>query len=143
MRAVYLSFFLIFIVSCGSVNVERKAELRFDSLFFAKVGSRKNIVLEPNESKAGRVLAGLFTAGPIGAIATANTEKGFSQPKAFEYDLYINLNETKTIISRSVVDVGSCVEVISPDESDLELLRVVSAENCENSYNEVVQPTNG
>lgn len=143
MRFIYLSFFLIFLASCSGIYVERKTKLRFDSLFFAKVDGRKSIMLEPNESKTGRILVGLVSAGPVGAIATANTEEGFSQPKAFEYDLYTNSNERKIITSRSIVDVGSCVEVISPDESDIELLRVVSVENCEYSYNKAMHPTNG
>ena len=143
MRFIYLSLISILLISCSGINVERKTDLRFDSLFFAKVNSRKSVAIEPNESKAGRVFVGLISAGPIGAIATANTEEGFGQPKAFEYDLYINSDESKTIISRSIVDVGSCVEVISPDGSDIELLRVVSVAKCENSYNKALHPTSG
>lgn len=143
MRLILLSLFNILLVSCSSMHVERKTQLGFDSLFFAIVDNRTSITLEPNESKVGRVLVGLVSGGPIGAIATANTEEDFSHPKAYEYVLHTNLNESKTIISRSIVDIGSCVEVISPDESVIEVLRVVLQENCKNSYNKVMHPENG
>jgi hypothetical protein len=81
------------------------------------------------------------SAGPIGAIATANTEGGFSDPKAFEYTLSLNENVSKLIVSRSIAEVGSCVEVISPDVSEIELLRVVALNLCTESYNKSIQPT--
>ncbi len=87
------------------------------------------------------MLVGLLSAGPIGAIATANTEEGFSHPKAFEYILNVNANKNKLVTSRSIVDIGECVEVISPDESSIEILRVVSPENCGESDNKAMYPT--
>lgn len=139
-----MRFFLLLIlvagsVACSSIDVKQTAPLSFDTLFIGEIGARKNIVLEPNESKAGRVFVGLISAGPVGAIATANTEEGFSEPKAYEYSLLLASDESKIVVSRSMVEIGSCVEVVSPDESDLELLLVISAENCEASYNKANQ----
>lgn len=134
MKVIILVSLLSLLASCSSINVERTSPLRFDLLFLATVEERKDITLKANESQSGRVLVGLMSAGPIGAIATANTEDGFSHPKAFEYTLLVNTEETKVVISRSIAKIGNCVEVISPDESKIELLRVVSSESCEESY---------
>jgi len=49
------------------------------------------------------------------------------------YSLLLAPDESKIIVSRSVVEVGSCVEIVLPDESDLELILVVSDEKCEAS----------
>ena len=131
----------IFLISCSSIDVKQISPIRFETLFFAKVENRNEITLEPNESKSGRVLVGLVAAGPIGAIATANTEEGFSDPKAFEYTLSLNQNVSELIVSRSIAEVGNCVEVISPDASEIELLRVVALNLCTESYNKSTQPT--
>lgn len=117
--------------SCSSIDVERESPLVFDRLFFAKVESREAVTLEPNESMSGRVLVGLVSAGPVGAVATANTEEGFSEPKAYEYRLQISADERRVIVSRSIADEGECVEVISSGKSDLELLRVVAESSCD------------
>lgn len=140
MKFFVLLAFIIFLGSCSSINVERTSKLQFERLYFAKVEGRNDVILEANESKSGRIMVGLLSAGPIGAIATANTEEGFSDPKAFEYTLGLNTNETKVVISRSIADIGSCVEVISPDSSDLELLRIVKAEICQSGYNKAMHP---
>ena len=99
------------------------------------------MILKANESKSGRALVGLLSAGVIGAIAAANTEEGFSEPKAYEYKFAIGSNDLRVIFSRSIVEIGSCVEVISPDESEIEILKVVGANYCEESYNNSMQPT--
>ena len=112
-------------------SVQQEASLRFDTLFIAMVEGKKSITLDPNESKSGRVLVGLVSTGPIGAIATAITEDDFSNPKAFEYTFSKNDNEVKVVLSRSITAIGSCVEVISPDDSKIEILRVVTPEQCE------------
>lgn len=143
MKLFAIFVFIILLASCSSINVERTSQLQFERLYFAKVEGRKNIILEANESASGRIMVGLLSAGPIGAIATANTEEDFSRPKAFEYTLGVNTNETKVVISRSIADIGSCVEVISPDNSDLELLRIVKAESCQGGYNKVMHSASG
>lgn len=134
MKSVLLLIIITGLASCSSVDVKRTSPLSFDTLFIGKVEERRNVTLEPNESKAGRVLVGLISAGPIGAIATANTEEGFSDPMAYEYTLSLISDENRTVVSRSIVEADSCVEVVSPDDSDLELLIVISAKYCEASY---------
>ena len=99
-------------------------------MFTAVVEHREVVILEPTESKGGRIFVGLISAGPVGAIATANTEEGFSQPKAYKYLLNNGYDKQKTIISRSIVNVGACVEVISPDDSDIEILKISEEEKC-------------
>ncbi|MEH6544112.1 MAG: hypothetical protein V7721_09230 [Porticoccaceae bacterium] len=141
MKAIIFIPTIIALVSCSSINVERTSPLRFDKLFIATVEERIRITLEPNESKSGRVLVGLISAGPIGALATANTEEGFSDPTAFKYTLSVDTNETKLIVSRSIAEIGNCVEVISPDESKLELLRVIPLENCVDNENKAARST--
>ena len=136
MKFISLFVFSIFLISCSSIDVKQTSPISFETLFIGKVENRNEITLEPNESKSGRVLVGLVSAGPIGAIATANTEDGFSDPKAFEYTLSLNENVSKMIVSRSIAEVGSCVEVISPDASEIEILRVVVLNLCTESYNE-------
>jgi len=131
MKTNILLFISFFLFSCSSISVQQEASLRFDTLFIAKVESKKSITLDPNESKSGRVLVGLVSTGPIGAIATAITEDDFSNPKAFEYTFSKNDNEVKVVLSRSITAIGSCVEVISPDDSKIEILRVVTPEQCE------------
>lgn len=129
------------LVSCSSIDVQRTAPLGFDTVFIGRVEGSEKVTLEPNESKAGRVLVGLVSAGPIGAIATANTEQGFSNPMAYKYTLSLSSSEHKTVVSRSVVDTGSCVEVVSPDQTSIELLIVVPYSRCESSYNKAVRAT--
>ena len=69
MKTIILLFISFFLFSCSSISVQQEASLRFDTLFIAKVESKKSITLDPNESKSGRVLVGLVSTGPIGAIA--------------------------------------------------------------------------
>jgi hypothetical protein len=135
MKSLVLFVTVSILVSCSSIDVKQTSPISFDTLFISRVEGRKEITLEPNESKSGRVFVGLISAGPIGAIATANTEEDFSDPKAFEYTLSIQAKTTKVIVSRSIAEVGSCVEVISPDDSEIELLRVISLDHCAESYN--------
>ena len=130
MKFMSLLAAIIFFVSCSNMDVEQTASITFKTLFFAKVTSRMEITLEPNESRLGRVLVGFWAAGPIGAIATATTEEGFSEPKAYEYSLLRNSNESQMVISRSIAEIGSCVEVISPDASGIELLMGVAPNLC-------------
>ena len=130
MKFMSLLAAIIFFVSCSNMDVEQTAPITFKTLFFAKVTSRMEITLEPNESRLGRVLVGFWAAGPIGAIATATTEEGFSEPKAYEYSLLRNSNESQMVISRSIAEIGSCVEVISPDASGIELLMGVAPNLC-------------
>ncbi|RMJ01925.1 hypothetical protein DOQ08_02711 [Marinobacter litoralis] len=87
MKFLALLLSMIALVSCSSVDVKRTHPIIFSPLFIAKVEGIREVILEPNESKSERVLVGLIFAGPLGAIATANTEEGFSKPKAFEYTL--------------------------------------------------------
>lgn len=133
----------LLLVACSSINVERKSKLRFDSLFFGKVESRKVLTLEPNESRSGRAFVGLLSAGPFGAVAAATTEDNFSEPMAYEYMLRIDDSESKSVVSRSVANEDDCVEVISTDESEMELLRVVSPEFCEKNHGSGINPTSG
>ena len=119
------------LLSCSSVDLRRTAPLNFDTLFVGKVEARRAVTLQPNESMAGRVLVGLVSAGPIGAIGTANTERDFSTPRAYEYALSFNSSEKRTVMSRSIVETESCVEVVSSDESDFKLLIVVAADRCD------------
>lgn len=135
MKSLILSAIVFFIASCSGVDVKQKSQVSFDTLYVSKVVSRKEITLKPNESKSGRILVGLISAGPVGAIATANTEKGFSEPKAFEYTLSLQSGKVNLVISRSIAEIGNCVEVISPDDSEIELLRVISSEQCSGSDN--------
>lgn len=131
MKLITLLSGIIILASCSSIDVARKSPLSFDTLFIAKVKDKKSITLAPNESKSGRMLVGLLSAGVVGAIATANTEDGFSEPKAFEYILTLpETNDTRTVVSLSITDIGSCVEVISPDNSRIELLRVIPENKC-------------
>lgn len=78
MRRLIWAVIIIYLASCSSVDLERKTLLEFDTLFFATVKDRRSITLEANESMSGRVLVGFLAAGPIGAIATANTEDDLS-----------------------------------------------------------------
>tara|TARA_B100000767_G_C19632939_1_gene479115 strand:- start:52 stop:495 length:444 start_codon:yes stop_codon:yes gene_type:complete len=141
MKSIILLIIITGLASCSSIDVKRTAPLSFETRFIGKVEERRNITLEPNESKAGRVLVGLISAGPIGALATANTEEGFSDPTAYEYKLSLISDENETVVSRSIVETGNCVEVISPDESDIELLIIISAKRCEVSYNNTLNLT--
>ena len=119
---------LLLIAACG--ELERKPGSAFNSLFYAKVVDKKPVVLEANESKSGRVLVGLLSAGVVGAIATATTEDGFSEPKAFSYTLLEGDQKPRTIVSYSVVSTGDCVEAISPDDSAIDILRVAPSADC-------------
>ena len=131
MRGIFVTSISLFLYACSSIDVKRTTPLEFQSLFFAKVDSREATILEPNESKSGRVLVGLISAGLIGAVATANTEEGFSEPKAYEYRLLVQGDEYKYLISRSIVSEGKCVEVISSGESNPAILRTVTESNCD------------
>jgi|TARA_B100000959_G_C14766209_1_gene535528 hypothetical protein len=130
MRQLILLVIILGITSCSSISVKRKSTLAFETLFIAEVIGKRQIILEANESLSGRALVGLLSGGVIGAVAAANVEDGFSNPKAFSYTLAINEQETHEIVSYSVVDIGACVEVISPDDSSIEILRVVPSKNC-------------
>lgn len=141
MKTIILLIAIIGLASCSSIEVQRTAPLSFDTLYIGTVEGGQKVTLEPNESKTGRVLVGLVSAGPIGAIATANTEEGFSNPIAYKYTLSLASEEDKTVVSRSLVDTGSCVEVVSPDESNIELLIVVPSSRCEPSYNKEMHAT--
>lgn len=121
------------VIACTPVTQERIPT--FDTLFIAHVESREDVVLKPNESKAARLAIGLLSGGIVGVVGTARTEKNFSKPKAFEYLLSTADGEERSIVSRSSVDAGSCVEVISPDDSEIEVLRKIELENCPHSYN--------
>jgi hypothetical protein len=135
MKIAILLVVITLLASCSSIDVRQTDSLSFDTLFIGKVEDSHKVLLEPNESKAGRIIVGLVSAGPICAIATANTEEGFSNPVAYEYTLSLATDKVGTVVSRSLVDVGSCVEVVSPDDSNLELLIVVPSSQCEASYN--------
>ncbi len=119
------------ITSCTPVI--HKESPTFETLFYGQVLSRKEVVLDANESMAKRVAIGLLSGGIVGAIGTANTEEGFSEPKAFEYILSTREAEQEKIVSRSIVDVSSCVEVISPDQSEIDLLIKVDSKKCDHN----------
>jgi hypothetical protein len=121
---------IFILVSCTGLEVRRTAPVAFDSLFLAKVIERNMIVIAANESKNSRMLVGFLAMGIIGAIATSATEDDFSQPTVFEYKLQTVNKDFKTIKSRSIAEVGRCVMVISTNETKLDLLRVVEAQQC-------------
>lgn len=135
MTRIILFLSIFGLISCSSIDIKQKSQVQFDTLYFAYVKERKKITLEANESKAGRVMVGLISAGPVGAIATANTEEGFSEPTAFKYTLTQIANKENTVISRSFVEPGDCVEVVSTDSTEIELLIAVPEAKCAGGYN--------
>jgi hypothetical protein len=130
MKRLYILLIALFFLSCSSISVERKSELSFKTLFIGKVLKKTPITLAPNESSSERALVGFLAGGVIGAVATADTEKGFNEPKAFKYTLKTKNQETRDITSYSVVNQNDCVEVISPDDTGVEILRILPLANC-------------
>ncbi|MDB9953393.1 hypothetical protein OAD57_08410 [Porticoccaceae bacterium] len=109
--------------ACSDIVLQEKQSIVFERLFVGIVNSKESIVLAPSESKSDRVLIGFLALGPIGAIATANTEGEFSRPSASRYKITLEANKDREVVSYSSVDVGDCVEVIST--TSLEVLRVI------------------
>ena len=62
-----LTFFvtILCVVSCSSIVVKQTSPLSLETLFIAEVVHKQDVILDPNESKSGRVLVGLLSAGII------------------------------------------------------------------------------
>ena len=119
-------------VSCSSMNLERKSKLSFETLFIGKVTQKTATTLVGEEKGSDRAIIGFLAGGVVGAIAASNTEGGLDQPKAFKYTVNTNGQETREIVSYSVVNIADCVEAISPDDSEIEVLQILSPGNCSN-----------
>ena len=130
MRFLIIFISLFAVSACSSINVREESNPEFETLFIAKVVGKKQVTLEANESKSGRALVGFLAGGIIGAIAASDTEEGFSSPQAFSYTLNINQEGTREVLSYSLVDIGECVEAISPDNSSIEILMAIPLKNC-------------
>lgn len=91
---------------------------------------KQAVTLEPNESKAARVGVGLLGAGIIGGISSAVTEDDFSEPKAWQYVIKSLDDQNTVLISRSIMNLGDCVEVVSYEVEALPIMKAGPTEAC-------------
>jgi len=131
MKRLIIVIAVLCISACSSNPVKQNKQFVLTPLFYAKVLTKTPVELTANESKTNRILVGLVTAGIVGAIATANTESGFSTPKAFAYDL---IADGQALISHfnsfSDIAKGTCVKVIKMSNAKLVLLSPVAKSLC-------------
>ena len=130
MRSFLILALMFSLLGCADIGLQRNSAIDLKTLFTASITSREPVVLEANESKSDRVMIGFLAAGPIGAIATASTEEDFSSPKAFNYTFTLTDGSKVNVKSFSMVEVGECAEVISPNDSDIEIVRGVERDKC-------------
>lgn len=122
MNKGYLFLVVLSLTACSSMDVKQESAIKLNTLFSAKIIQRKAVAIQATEKKSERVIIGLVTGGVVGAIATANTEKDFSKPKAFEYLLQLSNGEERTVTSRSINEVGQCVSVLKSGETPMNIL---------------------
>lgn len=119
------------LVACSGISLERKSEIQFTPLFVGQVKEVKEIQLDAFASKSEHVMAGFLLAGIPGLILTMDTEDDYGSPKGYEYIMNTAGTERSAkVVSYSYAKAGSCVEVISPDDSKVELLRKLPEERC-------------
>lgn len=129
-KTLWIVIGVVVFVGCSNVDVKQTSTPVLSAMFSGMIEGRSKVILEPNESRANRVAVGFAFVGPVGAVATAVTEDGFSEPGAYRYNIRQGTGEQKAVVSRSVVEIGRCVEVISPDASDLDVLMVIASDRC-------------
>ena len=68
--------------------------------------------------------------GVVGGVATAITEPGFSNQIVHRYVIRMDGDSYVTKVSRSVAEVGDCVEMSMREGQDFLILRKLEAKSC-------------
>ncbi|MFC4273081.1 hypothetical protein GQF03_07820 [Sneathiella chungangensis] len=128
MKLLFSLFIFVTLCGCSSVYLERNSNTTFDTLFFGTVISKTNTSLDVNELATTRLANRAFAGGQWDSLGRRDSK--FEEPSGFFYSVKTAEGEMQKVLSPSVVEIGSCVEVISIDESEVEILRVSPPEKC-------------
>lgn len=126
-------FFLIISLSifgCSSVYLERDPDIAFTTLFFGTVVQKSKTPLDVDEPALNRFANRFFAGEPIDTLGRGDEKNRFDEPSGYFYMIKISDGSINRILSSSAVDIGSCVEVISSDDTKIEILQVVPQEKC-------------
>lgn len=130
MRFVFSALFITAISGCSMGELRRVDGQQIDHLGIGIVRDVAAIEIDSEESLGGRVAVGAASGGLIGGVATAITEPGFSEQVVHRYVVRLNDGTYLTQTSRSIIDVGTCVEITIREGQDYPILHKKKADSC-------------
>ena len=128
MKVIFILLTFMVLSGCSGVYLKRDSNTTFDTLFFGTVADKTSTTLDANKMAIERFANRLSGGGQFDALGRRDPK--FDKPSGFFYAVKIPNGETRKVLSPSAVDIGTCVEVISVDESEVEILRVSRPEKC-------------
>lgn len=128
MRIFLLVILAFSLLGCSSINLERKTDPAFNTLFFGTVIEREESDLDINEDGATRFTTRMFAGGSRNSLG--QHDRRFEEPSGYFYSIEDRSGSIRKVLSPSLAKPGSCVEVISIDDTEIEILHVVSEKKC-------------
>ena len=129
-RAFPIIAALIFVAGCSTGSLKRVDGDTVERLGIGLVMDSGSTQVDSDESLGERVALGTVSAGIIGGVATAITEPGFTKQTLQRYVIRMNDGTYKTQLTRSIVDIGSCVELTLREGHVYPIARKITPDRC-------------
>lgn len=128
---VVISVLLATVISGCSVGELRRVDgNHIEKLGVGIVLDAASTEIDSDESLADRTAVGVAAGGVVGGVATAITEPGFTSQIVHRYIIRMDGDSYITKVSRSVVEVGDCVEISLKEGQDFPILRTLATKSC-------------
>jgi hypothetical protein len=128
MRSFVFAILAFSLLGCSSINLKRKTDPAFNTLFFGTVIEKEESDLDVNKDAATRFTTRMFAGGSRNALG--QPDRRFEEPSGYIYTIEARNGSIRKILSPSSAKLGSCVEVISIDDTEIEILHVVLDKKC-------------